>query len=206
MLAQVRLVRSFVSPAARPGRLPRAYGATTRPRLVERIAEAGSVTGRGCSPSPQDRPDALHVLVLTVAGWVNRPPEDQLAYLREEQRSLRASWPGGSVGPGACPWLAASARPVAACAATAGRPVVWPGRESRRTDGRCPATRGPSARGGEPVPGGRTRALRGGASHEAEGRRGARDGRAGRATCSSSGSSPASAASCIVSFRILPIG
>ena len=85
------------------------------------------MAGRGCSPSPQDRPDALHVLVLTVAGWVNRPPEDQLAYLREEQRSLRASWPGGSVGPGACPWLAASARPVAACAATAGpaRRVAW---------------------------------------------------------------------------------
>ena len=35
-------------------------------------------------------PDALHVLVLTVAGWVNRPPEDQIAYLREEQRGLRA--------------------------------------------------------------------------------------------------------------------
>ena len=97
------------------------YGATTRPRLVARIAEAGSVAGRGCSPSPQDRPDALPVLVLTVAGWVNRPPEDQLAYLREEQRSLRASWPGGSVGPGARPWLAASARPVAACATIAGR-------------------------------------------------------------------------------------
>ena len=58
---------------------------------------------------------------FTVAGWVNRPPEDQLAYLREEQRSLRASGPGGSVGPGACPWLAASARPVAACATIAGR-------------------------------------------------------------------------------------
>ena len=41
----------------------------------------------------------------------------------------------------ACPWPAASARPVAACTAIAGRPVVWPGRESRRTDGRCPATR-----------------------------------------------------------------
>ena len=54
----------------------------------------------------------------------------------------------------------------------AGRPVVWPGRGSRRTDGRCPVTRGPSARGGEPVPEGRTCALRGGASHEAKGRRG----------------------------------
>ena len=58
-------------------------------------------------------PDALHFLVLTVAGWVNRPPEDQIAYLQEEQRGLRASWPGGSVGSGACPWLAASAHPVA---------------------------------------------------------------------------------------------
>ena len=69
---------------------PFAYGATKRPRLVERIAEAGSVAGRGCSTSPQDMPDALQVLVLTVAGRVNRPPEDQLAYLREEQRGLLA--------------------------------------------------------------------------------------------------------------------
>ena len=60
------------------------YGATKRPRLVARIAEAGSVAGRGCSTSPQDMPDALHFLVLTVAGWVNRPPENQIAYLREE--------------------------------------------------------------------------------------------------------------------------
>ena len=66
------------------------YGATKRPRLVARIAEAGSVAGRGCSPSPQDMPDALHVLVLPVAGWVNRPPDNQIAYLREEQRGLRA--------------------------------------------------------------------------------------------------------------------
>ena len=45
-------------------------------------------------------PDALHFLVLTVAAWVNRPQDDQIAYLREEHRDLRASWPGGSVGSG----------------------------------------------------------------------------------------------------------
>ena len=32
-------------------------------------------------------------------------------------------------------------------AVIAGRPVVWPGRESRRTDGRCPGTCGPLACG-----------------------------------------------------------
>ena len=36
--------------------------------------------------SPQDMPDALHFLVLTIAGWVNRPQDDQIAYLREERR------------------------------------------------------------------------------------------------------------------------
>ena len=36
------------------------YGATTRPRLVERIAEARSVAGRGCSPSCASRiPNSL---------------------------------------------------------------------------------------------------------------------------------------------------
>ena len=35
-------------------------------------------------------PDALHFLVLTVAGWVNRPQDDQLAYLRKEHRGLLA--------------------------------------------------------------------------------------------------------------------
>ena len=73
-----------------------AYGATKWPRLVARIAEAGLVAGRGCSPSPQDMPDALHVLVIPVAGWVNRRPEDQIAYLREEQRGLRAWRLGGA--------------------------------------------------------------------------------------------------------------
>ena len=34
-------------------------------------------------------PDALHFLVLTVAGWVNRYQEDQIEYLREENRILR---------------------------------------------------------------------------------------------------------------------
>ena len=30
----------------------------------------------------------LHFLVLTVAGWVNHPQDDQIAYLREEHRGL----------------------------------------------------------------------------------------------------------------------
>jgi hypothetical protein len=34
-------------------------------------------------------PDALQVLVLTVAGWVNRHQEDLIDYLREENRILR---------------------------------------------------------------------------------------------------------------------
>ena len=46
---------------------------TKQPRLVERIAEAGSVAGRGCSTSPQDRPDALHFLV-THCRWLGEPP------------------------------------------------------------------------------------------------------------------------------------
>ena len=56
-----------------------------------------------------------------------------------------------------------------------------PGRDQRPTGGRCPATAvPPQARGGELVPRGRAVAsLRGGASHEAEGRGGARTGRAG---------------------------
>ena len=41
-------------------------------------------------------PDALHFLVLTVAGWVNRPQDDQIAYLREEHRGLLA-WRLGRV-------------------------------------------------------------------------------------------------------------
>ena len=134
------------------------------------------MAGRGCSPSPQDRPDALHVLVLTVAGWVNRPPEDQLAYLREEQRSLRASWPGGSVGPGACPWLAASARLVAACATIAGRlvPVAWT--RAAAHSWAVSGDRRPRSAAASQGCGGRAPS---GPSHEAEGRRGARDGRAG---------------------------
>ena len=55
-------------------------------------------------------PDALHFLVLTVAGWVNRP---QKISSRISEKSNGASGPGGLVEPGACPWLAASARPVA---------------------------------------------------------------------------------------------
>ena len=53
-------------------------------------------------------------------------------------------------------------------------------REFLLVDDVVAATRGPSACRGEPVPGGRTCALRGGASHEAKGRRGARSSGAGR--------------------------
>ena len=34
-------------------------------------------------------PDALRVLILTAAGWVNRHQEDVIDYLREENRVLR---------------------------------------------------------------------------------------------------------------------
>ena len=54
-----------------------------------------------------------------------------------------ASGLGGSVWSGAWPRSAASARPVAACAAIAGQPVRWPVRDLRRTDRRCPT---PAAR------------------------------------------------------------
>ncbi len=97
-------------------------------------------------------PDALHFLVLTVAGWVNRPQDDQIAYLREEHRGLLAWRLGrvrrvsvfGRVGPPRCHvchdrWPARKG---------------WPGREPRRTDGRCQA---------------RAALLRGAASYEAEG-------------------------------------
>ena len=47
------------------------------------------MAGRGCSPSPQDMPDALHVLALPVAGWVNRPPDNQIVSPR------RATGPPG---------------------------------------------------------------------------------------------------------------
>ena len=36
-------------------------------------------------------PHALHFLVLTVAGWVNRHQEDLIDYLREENRVLTGS-------------------------------------------------------------------------------------------------------------------
>ena len=55
-------------------------------------------------------PDTLHFLVLTVAGWVNRPQDDQIAYLREEPPGLLAWRLGrarcvsvfGRVGPPSC--------------------------------------------------------------------------------------------------------
>ena len=81
-------------------------------------------------------PDALHFLVLTVAGWVNPPPR-RSDYISPR----RASGPPGleaRSGP-ACPCSAASARPVATCATIAGGPVRWAGRDLRRTDRRCPA-------------------------------------------------------------------
>ena len=86
-------------------------------------------------------PDALHFLVLTVAGWVNRPQDDQLAYLREEHRGLRASWPGGSVGPGTCRCAAASAPPRRrhVCHDHWPARAGGPGRNLRRIDRRCPA-------------------------------------------------------------------
>ena len=85
---------------------------------------------------------------------------------RPGAHSLSAWTLGASVEPGACPWSAASARLVAACATIAGRFVhLWPVREPRRTGGRCPATAAP---GHAPVPGGRA-PLRGAASYEAEG-------------------------------------
>ena len=86
-------------------------------------------------------PDALHFLVLTVAGWVNRPQDDQLAYLREEHRGLRASWPGGSVGPGTCRCSAASAPPRRrhVCHDHWPARAGGPGRNLRRIDRRCPA-------------------------------------------------------------------
>jgi hypothetical protein len=34
-------------------------------------------------------PDALHFLIFTVAGWLNRHQEDLIEYLREENRVLR---------------------------------------------------------------------------------------------------------------------
>ena len=34
-------------------------------------------------------PDALHFLIFTVSGWLNRHQEDLIEYLREENRVLR---------------------------------------------------------------------------------------------------------------------
>ena len=55
-------------------------------------------------------------------------------------------------------------------------PSVWPGREPRRTDGRCPAPSAPRPAAASRCRGG----LRGAAAYEAEGRCGARGGGAGR--------------------------
>ena len=114
------------------------YGATKRPRLVARIAEAGSVAGRGCSTSPRDMPDALHFLVLTVAGWANRPQEDQIASLREELTGP----------PGRLAWRLGRTRrvPVVGRVGPPRRrvchdrrlgPYGGPGRAQRRTGRRC---------------------------------------------------------------------
>ena len=69
-----------------------------------------------------------------------------------------------AAGPGVCSCSATSARPVAACAAIAGRFVpVGPVREPQRTDGRCPAPTAPKRRadaGGTPFT--RCRVVRGG--------------------------------------------
>ena len=153
------------------------------------------------SVSGQDMPDALHFLVLTVAGWVNRPQDDQIAYLREEHRGLRASWPGGSVGPGACPCSAASARPVATCATIAGRPVLWastrPAAHRQAVSGPRRPARGRTARPYAVVRRTRQRggAVRGAAAPAVWGRR-----RAGTACacCArySTSWSPASSSSC----------
>ena len=92
------------------------YGATNRPRLVERIAEAGSVAGRGCSTSPQDMPDALQVLVLTVAGRVNRPPEDSACVSR--RCCTNRPWPARGQSTGSSPadairhWSAEGGHPI----------------------------------------------------------------------------------------------
>ena len=82
---------------------------------------------------------------------------------------------------GACPGSAASARPVTACATIAGRPVLGgqdaiPGAQTGGV--RRPAST-PPVRGRELLPGDRA-PLSGGASHEAEGWRGARGGGSGR--------------------------
>ena len=37
-------------------------------------------------------PQALHFLVFTVAGWLNRHQDDLIDYLREENHVLREQW------------------------------------------------------------------------------------------------------------------
>ena len=102
-------------------------------------------------------PDALHFLVITVAGWVNRPQDDQIAYLREEHRGLLA-WRLGRV-------RRVRVRPR--------RPAQLPRvpRSLAGPYGGLDATCGVQTGGVRPPPPG-SRAyrapLRGGASHEAE--------------------------------------
>ena len=147
------------------------YGATKRPRRVERIAEAGSVTGRGCLTSPQDMPAALHLLV-SHRRWLGEPPPRRSDCVSPR----RASGPLG---------LEARSGPARGRVRPR-RPAPSP-RVPRSLASPCGglyATCGAQTGGVRPPPPG-SRAcrapLRGGASHEAEGRRGARGSGVGRA-------------------------
>ena len=104
-------------------------------------------------------PDALHFLVLTVAGWVNRP---KTIRLHISEKSIGASWPGGSVGPGVSVFGRVGPPSCHVCHDR------WPARTVWGLDATCGAQTGGVR---PPPPGSRAyRApLRGGASYEAEG-------------------------------------